>query len=77
MEAIVAGEFKREIEEGIRGKVLAKIVICTDPDALDIDIQFADGTSCLFQLEPEIEVKVTRVQLIRWKDGDAHVVKNL
>ena len=61
----------------VRGKVIERIVICTDADALELDIRFQDNPSFAVQLEADIEVRVENAELLGWKDGNARVLRKL
>src|SRR5262245_19427467 len=68
---------KYELIEGVRGKIVDLIVIVTDPDELEIDIRFQDNTSVGIQLETWTRLWIENIELMRWKDGNATVVKKL
>jgi hypothetical protein len=68
---------KREFIDHVRGKIIERIVIVADPDALELDIRFQDNTSFAVQLEPDIEVRVENAELLGWKDGNARVLRKL
>ena len=68
---------KHELIEGVRGKIVDLIVIVTDPDELEIDIRFQDNTSVGIQLETWTRLWIENIELMRWKDGNATVVKKL
>ena len=70
-------EGKHEFLQGVRGKVVDRIVIVTDPDELEIEIRFQDNTSCGIQLETRTRLWIENMELMRWKDGNASVVKKL
>jgi len=68
---------KREFIDHVRGKVIERIVIVTDSDALELDIQFQDNTSFAVQLEADVEVRVENAQLLGWKNGNARILRKL
>ena len=68
---------KHELIQGVRGKIVDLIVIVTDPDEWGIDIRFQDSTSCYIQLETAARLWIENIDLMRWKDGNATVVKKL
>ena len=53
------------------------IVIVTDPDEWGIDIRFQDSTACYIQLETAARLWIKNIDLMRWKEGNARVVKKL
>jgi len=70
-------EGKHEFIQGVRGKIVDLIVIVTKPDELGVEIRFQDSTSCDIQLETETRLWIENMELMRWKDGNATVVKKL
>src|SRR5262245_54202914 len=68
---------KYELIQGVRGKIVDLIVIVTDPDELEIDIRFQDNTSVGIQLETQTRLWIENMDLMRWKDGNATLVKKL
>jgi hypothetical protein len=63
--------------EGVKGKIIERIVICTDSDALEVDLQFQDKTSCGIQLEADVRVRVEGAALLGWRHGNSRVIKKL
>lgn len=62
--------------KGVRGKVIKKIETGNEEDQVYIDIHFEDKTSCIIYIGPA-EMKVESAQVIGWKEGDSHVIRNL
>ena len=72
-----APETAREFIQAVKGKVVERIVIVTDPDALELEVRFQDNTSFAVQLEPDIRVRIENAKLLGWKAGNARVIKKL
>ena len=68
---------KHELIDGVRGKIVDLIVIVTDPDEWGIDIRFQDNTACYIQLETAARLWIANIDLMRWKDGNATVLRKL
>jgi hypothetical protein len=66
-----------QLMEGVKGKIIERIVICTDSDALEVDIQFHDKTSCGIQLEADVRVRIEGAELLGWRHGNSRVIKTL
>jgi hypothetical protein len=66
---------KHEFIKGVRGKVVERIVVDIT-DYAEIDIRFKDGTSLGIAVETA-GLSVRRANLLRWRKGNSHVVKEL
>lgn len=66
---------KNEFTNGVRGKVIERIVIENGED-IEVDLRFQDGTSLGITIE-SAGLKVRRVDLIGWKKGNSHIIKEL
>lgn len=66
---------KMEFVRGVRGKIIDRLVIDND-EYIEVDLRFKDGTSLGISIEPA-GLKVRRVDLIGWKKGDSHIIKEL
>jgi hypothetical protein len=66
---------KLDFVKGVRGKVIDRIVIDND-EYIEVDLRFKDGTSLGISIETA-GLSVRRVDLIGWKKGNSHIIKEL
>jgi hypothetical protein len=59
--------------EHVAGKVVQRIVLTSDPDAHEIEIQFQDRTG--FHIKLNVRMDVELVELRDWKDGNGKLIQ--
>jgi hypothetical protein len=62
--------------EGVRGKIVDRIVFNNDDEELALEVVFMDNTSFNVRLAPAL-IQVLGVDVLGWKDGNSHVIKKL
>jgi hypothetical protein len=59
--------------EHVTGKVIQRIILTTDSENHEVDIQFTDKTG--FHIRLNVRMDVELIELRDWKDGNGTLIK--
>lgn len=63
-----------EFVEGVRGKVVDRIVVSNDSEETALEIRFSDNTSFNVRLA-SAQIQILGIDMLGWKNGDSRVLK--